>query len=569
MQFSHPRKDSKKRHDAVSISSALNCTCRFLYIVGVQSVRIFKRFKRRAFTYLRPIGYLIRHLYSRSIGRQVQHLRRDLTSYRLSFSNMLRRLKRVKGNGLRPVLGVLFHSYHMDASIHKKFACTVLNIAVPVVSILALLFTVQYWSQMNFSLILSNHGKQLATIQDEKVYSQATEMVSKRMVHDADQPESDLSFAPGFRLIMGSCNLQKADAVCNLLIRQSNGIIENASGLYVDGQLLGTVKSSADLRYMLNNLLETAKGNSKNVMATFVKNVEVINGLYPTASLISTEEMDRIINGNSKEETTYIVKKGDTAASIAAANHTTVFELKKINLNLGDSLHPGDLIQLQIAVPTLEVELIRSVTYDAVIPYSTVIQKDPTKYSDCSTVLTQGVNGKQRCTDVVRTVNGVEVKRDAVSRQVITSPVNKVVLTGTKKRPVNEKGVSSGKFMWPVPSLHTITTYFAWRWGTFHKGIDISGSGAYGSTIVASDGGVVSLADWNDGYGKCVIIDHGDGKKTLYGHCSSLLVQSGEAVAKGQPIARVGSTGDSTGPHCHFEVIVNDTKVNPLQYVSQ
>lgn len=568
MHFSNLCKESKKRHNAVSMENTLNCTCRFLYIVGIQSVRILKRIKRKADTFLRPLGYLIRHIYSISLGRQIQHLQKDWTAFQCCFNSLAYQLKRIKGSSARSIFSVLFHSFHVDSPVHKKIVSTVLNIAVPAISVLALILTAQYWSRMNFSLIFSNHGKQLAAIQDEKVYEQATEMVSKRMVHDADQPGCDLSFAPGFQLTMGNSNLQKADAVCNLLIRQSNGIIENASGLYADGQLMGAVKSSADLRYLLNNLLETAKGNSKNTMVSFVKNIEVINGLYPTASLISTEEMDKLINGNSKAGTTYVVKQGDTATSIAAARHTTVAELKKINPGLGDSLHPGDLIQLQIAVPNLEVELIRSVTYDAVIPYTTVIQKDTAKYSDYSEVLTQGVNGKQRCTDLVRTVNGIEIKRDSISRQVLAKPVNKVVLTGTKKRPVNKKGVASGKFMWPVPSLHTITTYFAWRWGTFHKGIDISGSGAYGSTIVASDGGVVSLADWNDGYGKCVIIDHGNGKKTLYGHCSSLLVQNGEAVSKGQPIALVGSTGDSTGPHCHFEVIVNDAKVNPLSYVS-
>ncbi len=568
MHFSHLCKESKKRHDAASMKNTLNCTCRFLYIVGIQSVRILKRAKRKAGTYLRPLGYFFRHIYSISLGRRIQHLQRNWAVFQCCFNNMAHQMKEAKESGVCSILGVLFHSFHLDAPVHKRIVRTVINIAVPAVSVLTLILTVQYWSRMSFSLVFSNHGKQLAAIQDEKVYAQATEMVNERMVHDADHPGCDLSFAPGFQLTMGNSNLQEADAVCNLLIRQSNGIIENASGLYADGQLMGAVKSSADLRYLLNNLLEAAKGNSKNTMVSFVKNVEVINGLYPTASLISTEEMGKLINGNSKAGTTYVVKQGDTATSIAAAKHTTVAELKKINPGLGDSLHPGDLIQLPIAVPNLEVELIRSVTYDAVIPYTTAIQKDTSKYSDYSEVLTQGVNGKQRCTDLVRTVNGTEIKRDPISRQILAKPVNKVVLTGTRKRPVNEKGVASGKFMWPVPSLRTITTYFAWRWGTFHKGIDISGSGAYGSTIVASDGGVVSLADWNDGYGKCVIIDHENGTKTLYGHCSSLLVTSGEAVSKGQPIALVGSTGDSTGPHCHFEVIVNDTKVNPLSYVS-
>ena len=165
-------------------------------------------------------------------------------------------------------------------------------------------------------------------------------------------------------------------------------------------------------------------------------------------------------------------------------------------------------------------------------------------------------------------MNGIETERDSISKTVQVQPVNKVVLVGTKRRPVNEKGVPSGNFLWPVPSLHTMTSPFGMRWGEFHKGIDISGSGAYGDTIVAADGGIVSLAGWNDGYGKCVMIDHQNGKSTLYGHCSSLLVSEGEAVSKGQPIARIGSTGNSTGSHLHFEIIVGGSNVNPLRYVS-
>jgi murein DD-endopeptidase MepM/ murein hydrolase activator NlpD len=94
-----------------------------------------------------------------------------------------------------------------------------------------------------------------------------------------------------------------------------------------------------------------------------------------------------------------------------------------------------------------------------------------------------------------------------------------------------------------------------------HTGIDI-GAG-YGSTIRAAGAGEVIFAGYRRGYGNCVIIDHGGGVSTLYGHCSALTVSEGQQVAQGQPIARVGSTGLSTGPHLHFEVRHNGTPVNP------
>lgn len=135
--------------------------------------------------------------------------------------------------------------------------------------------------------------------------------------------------------------------------------------------------------------------------------------------------------------------------------------------------------------------------------------------------------------------------------------------------PVNYSG---GAFAWPVPGVNRITSKYGYRihpvykTKKFHSGIDI-GAG-YGVNIVASADGVVTLATTNGGYGKCIIINHGSGITTLYGHCSSLLVSKGDKVTKGQVIAKIGSTGVSTGPHLHFEVRVNGSTRDPLSYVT-
>ena len=131
----------------------------------------------------------------------------------------------------------------------------------------------------------------------------------------------------------------------------------------------------------------------------------------------------------------------------------------------------------------------------------------------------------------------------------------------------------SGNFMWPVPSSRTITSQYGYRIhpisGTrkLHAGVDIGASG--GSDIVASASGTVYLASYgyNGGYGNYIIIDHGNGYTTRYAHCSALYVSAGQQVSKGQTIAAVGSTGASTGNHCHFEVRINGESQNPLNYV--
>lgn len=133
-----------------------------------------------------------------------------------------------------------------------------------------------------------------------------------------------------------------------------------------------------------------------------------------------------------------------------------------------------------------------------------------------------------------------------------------------------------GEWIWPLETQFTmITTYFGyddWRGGN-HSGIDISGGGIYGHPIYASKAGTVIIAKttYIEGYsyGKYVVIDHGDGYSTLYGHCSDIYVSVGQQVEQGEAVAAVGSTGWSTGPHLHFEVRVNNIPQNPFDYVKK
>ena len=128
---------------------------------------------------------------------------------------------------------------------------------------------------------------------------------------------------------------------------------------------------------------------------------------------------------------------------------------------------------------------------------------------------------------------------------------------------------SSGGMIWPISG--PITSPFGWRthpiFGNqrFHSGLDIGGD--YGLPIHAAKGGVVSHAGWIGGYGNTVMIDHGGGIVTLYGHNQSLNVSVGQQVSQGQVIAFCGSTGNSTGPHCHFEVRLNGEPVSPYNYL--
>ncbi len=126
----------------------------------------------------------------------------------------------------------------------------------------------------------------------------------------------------------------------------------------------------------------------------------------------------------------------------------------------------------------------------------------------------------------------------------------------------NQASIQGG--IWPTVS-HYISSYYGWRWGTIHSGTDIAGKS--GDPIYAYKSGLVTFAGWGGDYGNLVKVDHGNGISTWYGHCSKLLVAAGTEVAQGQTIALMGTTGNSTGNHLHFEVRINGVHVNSLPYI--
>lgn len=131
--------------------------------------------------------------------------------------------------------------------------------------------------------------------------------------------------------------------------------------------------------------------------------------------------------------------------------------------------------------------------------------------------------------------------------------------------------LGSGRFCWPAPSYTRISSPYGYRihpiYNTkkFHSGVDLAAPG--GTNILAAENGRVISAGWNGGYGNCLVVDHGGGISTLYAHASRLLVSKGAYVTKGQVIAKVGTTGNSTGNHLHFEVLINGKTTDPMAYI--
>lgn len=195
-----------------------------------------------------------------------------------------------------------------------------------------------------------------------------------------------------------------------------------------------------------------------------------------------------------------------------------------------------------------------------------------------SAMVSLGSDGLSEEIHYVVRENGQVISDELIAVMTLKETENQVVLMGTKKEPVyaSSKNYSlatyegpivegSGNLICPVKG-YVFASPFGPRNGRYHYGVDLTAP--VGTAISASDGGTVIYAGSRNSYGLLVIVDHGNGFKTYYSHCNSILVSLGDNVSQGQTIATVGRTGNATGSHIHFEVRLNDKCMNPVNYVS-
>ena len=280
----------------------------------------------------------------------------------------------------------------------------------------------------------------------------------------------------------------------------------------------------------------------------------------PVTLLRNVDEAVKVLNGSERQENEYTIKPGDTLWSISRKFDTSVDELIAINEGLDEDIVDGDVITVKSYVPVVNVTTRQIQEYTQKIAYDTEVVETDSMYRGRSEIAQTGENGEAAVVASVVKQNGQEVSRDIISQTTVKEPVTQVKKVGTKEPP---SGYGTGKFIAPV--YGTITSRFGTRRSGFHKGLDIANS--TGTPIRAADNGVVITAGWDGLFGKLVKLDHQNGYITYYAHNSSIAVRVGQTVQKGEVIAYMGSTGNSTGPHCHFEIHKNGVLQNPANYI--
>lgn len=359
-------------------------------------------------------------------------------------------------------------------------------------------------------------------------------------------------------------DVDNADQVLNKLTYMTDVEVD-ASGVYEDGKLVAILENESKAKEVLNTVkkhFSEPDDGMKVVSADFKKNVEIKAVRVMITSVQSKKAAKESLENGGELEIEHIVNEGETLSSLSSdygVSKSEIFDTKTDKVL--NNVEAGETVKMNKTVSPVVVKLVESGTMAETVPFKTVKQNSADLYVGDTFVRQKGVDGRQKITGKLTKENGTITKRDIKKTEVITKSANEIILVGTKEKP---KTAPTGKFAYPIRT-YTITSYFGERWGRMHEGIDFAAS--TGTPIYASDGGTVTKAAMTSGYGNCVVINHGSGRVTLYGHCSKILVSSGDKVYQGQEIALVGSTGRSTGPHLHFEIQLNGTSVDPLKYL--
>ncbi len=417
------------------------------------------------------------------------------------------------------------------------------------------------------SYVVTVDGTAVGAVSDPSVFEAAVERVERR-ASDILGYDYDLGHEVSYDFALSErSGVRSSDSFDDFLFDQIGEIMESYV-LTVNGKFIGASQDRAELTAMLE-AIQAPYLTENTTSAAFVEDVSITSRYTPVDVEQDLGDMREVLTANTSGETTYEVQKGDTFMQIALDNGMTMEELEALNPDVDvNVIYIGQILNVKEIIPYLSVTTTDTEVYTEAIPSPIEEVPDDSMYQGDTRVIDAGSEGVSQVTASVTYVNGHERERNVTESVTVTEPTTKVIAVGTVPRP---KTLPTGHFIWPV--YGTITSNFGYRYifgsYSYHSGLDIAL--AYGSPIAAADGGTVIWAGTGSGstwsYGNYVIIDHGNGMQTYYAHCSSLAVSVGEKVYQGQTIAYVGSTGRSTGPHCHFQVKINGTTVNPLPYL--
>lgn len=292
---------------------------------------------------------------------------------------------------------------------------------------------------------------------------------------------------------------------------------------------------------------------------------EVVEAYLTDSDLSDVNTVVNMLTEGQEVQQIYEVVAGDTLSAIAYMHDLPIENIVKMNDALIDentTLQIGQKIIITVPKPELTVIWDEEVYYEETYEADVVYVPNDSWYTTTQVTLQEPSSGFRKVVAVITKENETEINRTIIKEELVVEAIPKIVEKGTKVPPTFIKPIAGGR----------LTSTFGRRKAptrgasSFHKAIDWSTP--RGTPVVASSGGKVIKAGWSGGYGYVVAIRHADGRETRYAHLSKVQCSVGQFVSQGERIALTGNTGISSGPHLHFEMLINGSQVDPLEYLN-
>ena len=293
--------------------------------------------------------------------------------------------------------------------------------------------------------------------------------------------------------------------------------------------------------------------------------IEVVEAYLGEEELTGLNEAIREVTQDEEKNGVYEVVSGDTLSEIAIKTNIPMDRLIEMNASLEDEnsmIRAGEELIITVPEPKLAVLRQEEMYYEEDYEEEVIYVDNDDWYTNQKKTLQEPSAGHRKVIAVVTFENDKEIEKEIIKEEVTYKAVPKIVERGTKIPPTYIKPISGGRLSSGFGRRNRPTKGAS----SYHKGIDWATP--TGTAVNASCGGTVARAGWGSGYGYVVYINHPDGRQTRYGHLSKVLVSPGQTVSQGQKIALSGNTGVSTGPHLHFEILINGSQVDPLKYMN-
>lgn len=418
-----------------------------------------------------------------------------------------------------------------------------------------------YYNIKNTGYTVNYDGKFLGYVRDKQEVSDVILSVEEGL--KAEDPSIVLDNELTFERVL--VNSEKLTAPSTIGEEIKSDLYEEFTtyAIYVNGVEKAVVATEDDAKKAIEGAKkyfgdQEAKKGSEVLAVAIKDDIKVESKISGVSGKMSVQAAVNSLAGIKPETKTNIVRVESKIKIASRSGDLGAGEMAAaVSEDETNTLKPVETKSVPENTAPLNVEITSNVTDTEKIAFDTQYTSDNSLFKGQTKVVKDGEYGIKKIVSRVTKLNGREVSREVVDTQVEKQPVTQVVAKGTKNI------VGSGSFSWPA-SGH-VTYGFGYRADGFHSGMDICAP--QGTPIYASDGGTVIQAGWYYGYGNLVIIDHGNGFTTYYGHCSAIYVNKGDSVARGQKIAAIGHTGDASANHVHFEIRVNGAAKNPAVYL--